>query len=130
MKLFDISEVSQQTGIAASAIRHYEEKGLISSVGRKGLRRLFDTNVMDRLSLITMARKADFSLEEISALIGDEAKPSIDRTRLLEKAEEIQRTIIELTVMQRGLEHMAKCPAENHLDCPTFRRIMRWTARK
>lgn len=36
MKLMDISEVSKQTGIAASAIRHYEEKGLITSVGRRG----------------------------------------------------------------------------------------------
>lgn len=125
----DIGDVSVRSGLPASTLRYYEEKGLIRSVGRKGLRRLFDANVMDRLSLITLARKADFSLQEIAALIGEEAKPTIDRTRLLDKAEEIERTIKQLTVMQRGLEHMAKCPAENHLDCPTFRRIMRWAGR-
>ena len=54
MKLMDISEVSKQTGIAASAIRHYEEKGLITSVGRRGLKRLFGPEVLDQLALITL----------------------------------------------------------------------------
>jgi len=38
----DIAEVALRSGVAASALRFYEEKGLIASVGRRGLRRLFD----------------------------------------------------------------------------------------
>ena len=41
MKLLDIGEVSARTGLPASALRYYEEIGLISSVSRHGLRRQF-----------------------------------------------------------------------------------------
>ena len=68
MKFMDISEVSKQTGIASSAIRHYEEKGLITSVGRRGLKRLFGPEVLDQLALITLGKTGGFSLEEIKAM--------------------------------------------------------------
>ena len=38
----DIAEVARRTGVPASTLRYYEEKGLITSTGRRGLRRLFD----------------------------------------------------------------------------------------
>jgi DNA-binding transcriptional MerR regulator len=44
VKDLDISEVTRRTGVPASALRFYEEKGLIASVGRRGLHRLFDPN--------------------------------------------------------------------------------------
>jgi DNA-binding transcriptional MerR regulator len=43
----DIAEVAQRSGIPASTLRFYEEKGLIASSGRRGLRRLFDAGVLD-----------------------------------------------------------------------------------
>jgi len=46
----DIAEVAQRSGIPASTLRFYEEKGLIASRGRRGLRRLFDSGVLDRLA--------------------------------------------------------------------------------
>lgn len=42
MKLLDIAEVARRTGLPPSTLRFYEEKGLIASIGRRGLRRLFD----------------------------------------------------------------------------------------
>jgi DNA-binding transcriptional MerR regulator len=42
MASMDIAEVARISGVPASALRYYEEKGLIASVGRRGLRRLFD----------------------------------------------------------------------------------------
>ena len=35
----DITEVAKRSGVPASTLRFYEEKGLIASVGRRGLRR-------------------------------------------------------------------------------------------
>jgi DNA-binding transcriptional MerR regulator len=43
----DINEVSKKVGVPASTLRFYEEKGLITSVGRRGLRRLFDPDVLE-----------------------------------------------------------------------------------
>ena len=49
MKDLDISEVAKRSGVPASTLRYYEEKGLIASIGRRGLRRLFDPGVLERL---------------------------------------------------------------------------------
>ena len=57
-----IAEVAQRSGIPASTLRFYEQKGLIAPIGRHGLRRLFDPNVLDRLALISLGRAAGFSL--------------------------------------------------------------------
>jgi DNA-binding transcriptional MerR regulator len=52
----DITEVSQRSGVPASTLRFYEEKKLIASIGRRGLRRLFDPGVLERLALIALGR--------------------------------------------------------------------------
>ena len=50
----DINEVSKASGLPASTLRYYEEKGLIRSIGRNGLRRVFAESVLQRLSLIAL----------------------------------------------------------------------------
>lgn len=46
-----ITEVARLSGVPASALRFYEEKGLVASIGRRGLRRVFDPSVLERLDL-------------------------------------------------------------------------------
>jgi DNA-binding transcriptional MerR regulator len=120
----DISEVARKTGVPASTLRFYEEKGLISSIGRRGLRRLFDPGVLERLTLIAVGRAAGFSLEEIALMVTPHGRPRIDRQMLAAKAEELDQTIHKLITMRDGLRHAANCPAPNHLECPKFRSIM------
>jgi hypothetical protein len=50
----DITEVVRRSGVLASTLRFYEEKGLIAPIGRRGLRRMFDSSVLERLALIAM----------------------------------------------------------------------------
>ena len=124
----DIAEVAQRSGIPASTLRFYEEKGLIASSGRRGLRRLFDAGVLDRLALIALGRAAGFSLDEIALMFVPEGQLCIDRQMLADKAEELDRTIRKLSAMRDGLRHAAACPASSHMECPTFRRILRAAA--
>lgn len=119
----DIAEVAKRTGVPGSTLRFYEEKGLIASVGRSGLRRVFKPDVVDRLALIALGRSAGFTLDEIARMFGPEG-PRIDRRTLSAKARELDRTILKLTAMREGLKHAAKCPAPSHIECPTFRRLM------
>src|ERR1700730_11932821 len=49
VKLLDVAVVAQRAGVPASTLRFYEEKGLIASAGRRGMRRLFDSRVLERL---------------------------------------------------------------------------------
>jgi len=125
----DISEVSQHSGLPSSTLRFYEEKRLIKSTGRRGLRRLFDPSVLERLSLISLGRSAGFSLDEIAAMFSSDGRPRIDRQLLATKADELDRTIRELMALRRGLRHAAACPAPSHMECPTFRRLLRSATR-
>jgi DNA-binding transcriptional MerR regulator len=125
MKELDISEVSLRSGIAASALRFYEEKGLIRSAGRRGLRRQFDAGVLERLTLIALGRAAGFSLEEIALMFAADGRPRIDRRTLATKAEELDRRIHKLGAIRDGLRHAAACPARSHMECPAFRRLLR-----
>lgn len=128
MRDLDIAEVAQRAGVPASTLRFYEDKGLIASIGRRGLRRLFDPGVLERLALIAVGRAAGFSLDEIALMFAPDGRPRIDRQMLAAKAEELDRTIRKLIAMRNGLRHAAACPAPSHMECPTFRRIVRVAA--
>ncbi len=124
----DIAEVARRSGVPASTLRFYEEKKLIASVGRQGLRRTFDPRVLERLALIALGRSAGFSLDEIARMFAADGRPKIDRGALAAKAEELDGTIRKLSAMRDGLRHAAVCPARSHLECPTFRRLLRAAA--
>ena len=126
--MLDISEVARRSGVPASTLRFYEEKGLIVSAGRRGLHRLFQPGVLERLALIAVGRAAGFSLDEIGRMFAPDGQPCIDRQMLAAKADELDRTIRKLTAMRDGLRHAAACKAPAHMDCPTFRRLVRAAA--
>jgi len=124
----DIAEVARRSGVPASTLRFYEEKRLITSIGRRGLRRLFDSGVLERLALIALGRAAGFSLDEIALMFAPDGRPRIDRHVLAAKAKELDRTIRKLARVRDSLQHAADCPARSHMECPTFRRLLRAAA--
>ena len=121
----DISQVARQSGVPASTLRYYEEKGLIASTGRRGLRREFSPRVLERLALIALGQAAGFSLEEIAQMFAADGRPQIDRQKLAAKADELDTTIRRMSAMRDGLRHAAACPAPSHMECPTFQRLVR-----
>jgi MerR family redox-sensitive transcriptional activator SoxR len=118
----DISELAKRSGVRASTLRFYEEKGLIASIGRRGLKRLFDPAVSERLALIALGRASGFSLDEIAGMLGG---PHIERARLRAKAADLDRRIETLTRMRDGLRHAADCKVPQLMDCPHFLRIVK-----
>jgi DNA-binding transcriptional MerR regulator len=124
MKLLDIGEVAAATGIRPSALRYYEEIGLIESIARHGLRRQFAPEVLLQLELVAVGRTAGFSLEEIAGMFGRNGSPDLPRALLREKADDLDRQIRELAALRDTLRHVADCPAPSHMECPTFRRLI------
>jgi DNA-binding transcriptional MerR regulator len=124
----DIAEVARRAGLPASTLRFYEEKGLIASVGRQGLRRVFPAAVLDQLAMIALGRAAGFSLDEIKAMFSADGRPSIDREMLVAKAEDLDRMARRMKAMSKGLRHAASCPAPSHAECPTFKRLLKAAA--
>ncbi|MEC4727714.1 helix-turn-helix domain-containing protein [Shewanella sp. D64] len=120
----DIGKVAKISGLPASTLRFYEEKGLIRASGRNGLRRVYHSSVIERLALISLGQNAGFSLEEIGEMFTSEG-PTINRSQLLTKADELDKKIEDLIAMREGLRHAAACKFPNQLDCPKFLRILR-----
>ena len=129
MAELDIAEVARRSGLPASALRFYEEKGLIAPIGRRGLRRVYDARVLDRLALIALGRIAGLALEQIAPMLGRDGKARIDRKLLARRADEIDASIATLAKVRDGLRHAVVCPAPSHLECPTFRRLMQAAGR-
>ncbi len=125
MKLMDIGEVAERVRLPASTLRYYEEKKLIRSVGRHGLRRLFEASVLQRIALIKLGQGAGFSLDEIKGMFAADGRLKIDRAQLAARAEQLQQTIRELSALRDGLRHAAECPAPSHLECPSFQKLLR-----
>lgn len=63
-----IGQVAKESGFAASAIRYYEQSGLLPKPVRVGGRRQYDRSILERLAVLERARACGFSLEEMRRL--------------------------------------------------------------
>lgn len=126
----DIGEVSKKSGISTSTLRFYEEKGLIGSIGRNGLRRQYHSNVLEKLALITLAKQAGFKLDDLNELFKNQKKILLDKVQLKKKAIEIDTKIKQMEAVRDGLIHAGNCKAPSHLECPTFQRLLSLATKK
>lgn len=65
--LLTISEISRRTGVAASALRYYEDEGLIASDRADSGHRRYPRAVLRRIAFIVFAQRMGMTLEEIGA---------------------------------------------------------------
>lgn len=123
--LIDIGEVARRSGLAASALRFYERKGLILAEGRNGLRRAYRAETLERLALITCARDAGFTLAEIAEFLQARPSDTALRERLVAKEREVSERIAQLTRLRDSLRHAAVCEHDPLVECPEFKRAVR-----
>ena len=69
MDLLTIGEIAERTGIAPSALRFYESKGLIHSERSDGNQRRFHRDMLRRISFIKVAQNVGLSLDDIAAAL-------------------------------------------------------------
>ncbi|WP_329915917.1 MerR family transcriptional regulator [Stenotrophomonas sepilia] len=127
MRELDIGEVVKRSGVPASTLRYYEQLGLLHALGRRGLRRQYDAQVLERLALIGLGQAAGLSLQQIGAsLPSQQGCISLDREALLAQAEVLQRQITRLQRVRRHLQRAAACPeAQDARQCGSFRKLLR-----
>ena len=118
MSELGIGEVARRASLASSALRYYEREGLLPPAHRRNGRRFYDEHVLERLSVIELAKRAGFTLAEIKRLFGgfDRRTPPGERWRRLaeEKFRELDERIAEAQRMQAVVRVIARC------ECPTF----------
>ncbi|MDE8650355.1 redox-sensitive transcriptional activator SoxR [Novosphingobium album (ex Liu et al. 2023)] len=90
--LIPIGTLSDRTGIAVSAIRFYEDKGLITAMRTEGNQRRFRRSDIRRLSFIMIAQRLGLGLAEIEIAM---AKLPQDRTPTLSDWQRISRSLRE-----------------------------------
>jgi len=116
--MLSIGEVAKRSGLAASALRYYEREGLIPKADREGGKRIYREDILDRLALIAVAKRAGFAVAEIRTLLSgfSQRTPPGRRWRKLaaRKLGELEERIAEVERMKRVLEAVATC------KCPTL----------
>ncbi|MDX3567931.1 MerR family transcriptional regulator [Streptomyces sp. ID05-47C] len=120
----DIGEVAARSGLAPSALRFYEKRGLIEALGRNGLRRTYRPDVLERLALISCARGAGFTIAEIARFLVADPDDSGLRDRMAAKAHELDLRIAQLDRLRASLRHAATCTHEPLVECPDFKRAV------
>jgi len=115
-----IGDVAEEVGMAASAIRYYEEIGLLGDVPRVGGRRRFDRALVRRLRLIRLLTDTGFSLDEARLLVSDrspgrEDSRELGRRKLTEIAAAMERLQMTRAVVEWGMR--CRCPTFGDCTC-------------
>jgi MerR family redox-sensitive transcriptional activator SoxR len=109
-----IAEVSRRSGVAASALRYYEDRGLIASERAGSGHRRYRRPVLRRIAFIVFAQRVGLTLEEIGAelakLPGGHVPTRRDWARLSSTwTSRIDTRIAELERLRRGLTECIAC---------------------
>jgi MerR family redox-sensitive transcriptional activator SoxR len=115
-RLLRIGEVAETTGIAVSAVRYYEDIGVISATSRIGGKRRFDADTVGRVNFIRRAQEVGFSLDEIKTILDDEAGDWRDLVD--DKLMELRGRRDRLDTMISMLAEIRECGCGAVASCP------------
>jgi MerR family copper efflux transcriptional regulator len=117
-----IGELARLAGLQPSALRYYEQEGLLAPAGRAGGHRVFDADGVRQLAAIDFWQEAGFTLREIGDLVG-QPSGSVERAKRVaaERIAEIERIIEDATYVKEFLQHVLGCVHDDLSDCPQYR---------
>jgi MerR family copper efflux transcriptional regulator len=119
-----IGQVARASGVPAKTIRYYEQIGLITPAARAANGyRLYDPDTVEVLRFIRRARALDFSLPEVTELLGLWRAPdrSAGEVRALAQRhlDRLEQKRIELEQLQASIRHLVDhCHGDDRPDCP------------
>jgi DNA-binding transcriptional MerR regulator len=116
--LLSIGELSERTGVPASALRYYDELGLVRPAARAAGRRRYAASAVRDVGLILFMREIGFSLAEIGRLIAGERQTR--RDMIEQKLAELTEQQHRIEVARAALEHGRQCPASDPMKCSRF----------
>ena len=117
--LLSIGELAERTGVATTALRYYDDLGLVRPTARASGQRRYAESAVAEVGVILFLREVGFSLAEIAPLVAGGDRRSwrdvIDR-----KLGELDEQRHRLDVAREALEHAKRCPAGEPVRCPRF----------
>ncbi|HEX3753382.1 MAG TPA: MerR family DNA-binding transcriptional regulator [Streptosporangiaceae bacterium] len=124
--LLTIGELAHRTGVSTSALRYYEEVGLLPAPVRVSGQRRYPDSAARIVGAILLYRDAGFTLAEQKALVAARHSASGDRSsgewgRLARrKLAELDEQIARAQAAREAIEHGLRCPHEDITQCPNF----------
>jgi DNA-binding transcriptional MerR regulator len=123
--LLTIGEVAEQAGVRTSALRYYDELGLLPPATRVSGRRRYTPDAVLRVGVILSLIDVGFTLAEVRDLLASRARSPKAWHALAEaKVEELQRAEEQARRARIAIEHALDCPKDDIVDCPTFWRLV------
>lgn len=123
-EMLTIGEVAKRVGLKTSAIRYYESVGVLPEPEREAGQRRYTAEVVRRLQVIDVAKRAGFSLDEARALLatGEEGTPAHAQLRELaeRKLPDVEALIEQAQAMHRWLSTATGCHCETIDLCALF----------
>jgi DNA-binding transcriptional MerR regulator len=111
-----IGDLAERTGVAITALRYYDELGLVRSAARVGGQRRYDDDAVKQVGVVLLLRDVGFTLEEIGRLVaGGPWRPLIKA-----KLAELEQQAADIDAARTALEHALRCPAKEPASCPRF----------
>src|SRR5437660_5138817 len=121
MAQLTISEVARTFGLRPSAIRYYEQIGILPEALRTSGQRRYDGSVLRRLAVIQRAQQTGFTLDEIKELFFgfEPGTPPSKRWQEMSqrKLGELEALIDQMKTMQRLLERIQNCRCDALDEC-------------
>jgi DNA-binding transcriptional MerR regulator len=117
-----IGELARRAGIATSALRYWEELGLLPTPARISGQRRYPESMIGVVGVILLLQDAGFTLAEQKTLAASRAVATDEwRTLAARKLSELDERIAQAQAARVAIEHALHCPQEDILECPTFR---------
>jgi DNA-binding transcriptional MerR regulator len=116
-----IGELAMRTGVATSALRYYEELGLISAPSRVSGQRRYPESAVGLIGMILLLRDVGFSLRESKAFLASRTQ-AVDSWRRLtqRKLANLDEQIAKAQTAKEALTHALHCPHDDIATCPNF----------
>jgi DNA-binding transcriptional MerR regulator len=119
--LLTIGELARRAGVTASALRYYEELGLLPAPARISGQRRYPESAARLVAAILLYSDAGFTLAEQKALLATRDRAPGDRSQLLRrKLAELDEQIARAQAVREAISHGLRCPYEDITQCPNF----------
>lgn len=116
-----IGELARRTGVTTSALRYYDELGLVRPTGRISGHRRYSLDAVAAVGVVRFLQEVGFTLAETKRLTASrERSPVAWRALAVRKSEELRHRIAREEAAQQAIEHALVCPKDDLLDCPSF----------
>jgi DNA-binding transcriptional MerR regulator len=116
-----IGELARRCGVATSALRYWEELGLLPAPERVSGQRRYPRSSVELVGEILLLRDVGFTLRELKALIGTRSSGAAGWRELhRRKLAELDQRIAQAQAARTAIAHGLACPHEDVHDCPTF----------